>query len=46
MDYNLRGYAKYKLGKMKLALRNFNKALTLDNKYAEAYINRGNLLFD
>jgi tetratricopeptide (TPR) repeat protein len=42
--YNLRGHAEFMSGRRQQALADFNRALSLDSRMTEAYINRGDLL--
>jgi len=43
MVYNNRGKVYEEKGDNKKALKDYNKAIELDNKFVFAYINRGNL---
>ncbi len=40
-SYVLRGFSRMQLGLLDLAVQDFNKAISLDNEYAQAYYYRG-----
>ena len=44
--YNEQGLEKQKLGNNKEAINLFTKAISVDQYYAESYINRGNAYYD